>query len=363
MDAIFDGLLEDSDEEIAAVQVCIAAVQAAGQAATEGNSSSGDQERGWAGRFVGSKRKSARGVCAWFDLYLSPSPTYTSAHFLTLFRVPLRLYRALERELPLVAATIRKQTDCTGRLGHPLYENLLCSLRRLGNGASFQDLDDQARMSPESQRKIFLVFLKAVRTRFGPRYLNREPTVAELQGISDGNAARGFPACVGSFDCMKLHWKNCPRALKGQFHNPKEGKLAVISCEAVTDGDLYCWHWFAGRPGNNNEKTVLVNSPPFMDSLSGRRRMLLSDGYVLDGSRGQWLLYFLGDGAYPRWAIFYLPDATTKKEKYAAAQQVAVRKDVERLFGCQQGCWGILETFGMSNVGRRRGSGPRFTPR
>jgi len=34
MDAIFDGLLEDSDEAMAAVHVCIAAVQAAGQAAT-----------------------------------------------------------------------------------------------------------------------------------------------------------------------------------------------------------------------------------------------------------------------------------------------------------------------------------------
>jgi len=199
-------------------------------------------------------------------------------------------------------------------------------------------------MSPESQRKTFLVFLNAVRTLFGLRYLKRKPTVTELQGIFDGYAARGCPGCVGSVDCMKLHWKNCPRALKGQFHNPRDGKLAAISCDAVTDGDLYCWHWFAGRLGTNDEKSVLVNSPLFMDVLSGRRRMLLPDEYFLDGARRQWLLYFLGDGAYPRWAIFHLPDATptTEKEKYAAVQQVAARKDVERLSGCLRGRWGIM---------------------
>ena len=201
-------------------------------------------------------------------------------------------------------------------------------------------MDDQARMSPESQRKTFLVFINAVRTRFGLRYLKRKPTVTELQGIFDGYAARGCPGCVGSLDCMK----NCPRALKGQFHNPRDGKLAAISCDAVTDGDLYCWHWFAGRLGTNDEKSVLVNSPLFMDVLSGRRRMLLPDEYFLDGVRRQWLLYFLGDGAYPRWAIFHLPDATptTEKEKYAAVQQVAARKDVERLSGCLRGRWGIM---------------------
>jgi len=165
-------------------------------------------------------------------------------------------------------------------------------------------------MSPESHRKTFPVFLNVVRTRFGLRFLNREPTVADLQGISDGYAARGFPGCVGSVDCIKLHWKNCPRALNGQFHNPKDGKMVVVSCEAVTDGDLHCWHRVAGRPGTIDDKIVLVNNPLFMDISSGRRRMLLPDGLVLDGFRRQWLLYVFGDGVYSRWAIFQHPDAT-----------------------------------------------------
>lgn len=143
---------------------------------------------------------------------------------------------------------------------------------------------------------------------------------------------------------MKIRWKNCPRALKGQYHNPKDSKLAVLSYEAVADGDLYCWHWFAGRAGTNNDLTVAANSPLLIDILSGRRRMHLPDGYVVNGVRRSWLLYFLGDSIYPRWAIYYLPEDPPASEKasHAGRWQESKRKDVERLFGCLQGRFHIM---------------------
>lgn len=234
--------------------------------------------------------------------------------------------------------------DCTGRRGHPAHVKLLSALRRLGSGASFQDLDDQARMSVESQRRNFAIFLRAMRTRFGPRYLNREATSPEMQRITSAYGARGFPRCMGCVDCMTIKWKNCPRAYKGQYHNPKDGKLAVLRCEAVVDGDLYCWHWFSGRPGSNNDVTVLDHSPFFQQILSGRRKVVLPDGSVLNGNRRRWLLYLLGDGAYPRWSIFARPIAApaNEMEAYAGEQQACVRKDVERFFGCLQGRFRIL---------------------
>lgn len=328
--------MSDSEVETAVVVSCMAAAEAVVRAANDGS--------GWMGRVPGSARNIDRGVSLWFLKYLSPSPMYNRSHFRALFRVPMRLYRAFERELPLVEPLLLQKEDCTGRAGHPLHVKLVSALRRLGNGVSFADIDDQACMSIESQRQNFLLFLRAVRTRFGPRYLNREPTALELQKISDAYGARGFPGCVGCADCMTIKWKNCPRAFKGQYHNPKDGKLAVLRCEAVVDGDLYCWHWFAGRPGTNNDVTVLDNSPYFMDILSGRRQMLLPNGYALGGVTRHWLLYLLGDSAYPRWAIFYRPTAAplNEKEAYAGQRQVTVRKDVERFFGCLQGRFHIL---------------------
>lgn len=143
---------------------------------------------------------------------------------------------------------------------------------------------------------------------------------------------------------MKLRWKNCPRAHKGHYYNPKDSKLTVISCEAVADGDLYCWHWFAGQAGTNNDLTVVANSALFIHILPGRRRMHLPVGCVLNGVRRSWLLYFLEDSIYPRWAKVFLPDdaATCAKQAYPGRIQESARKDATRLFGCLQGRFHIL---------------------
>lgn len=189
-------VMSDSEEETAAEVCCLAAADAVVRAADDGS--------GWAGRVPGSARNIDRGVSLWFMKYLSPSPMYSRSHFRALFRVPMCLYREFERELPLVEPLLLQQVDCTGRAGHPLHVKLLSALRRLGNGVSFADIDDQACMSIESQRQNFLLFLRAVRTRFGPRYLNREPNALELQQISDAYGARGFPGCIGCADCMTI---------------------------------------------------------------------------------------------------------------------------------------------------------------
>lgn len=193
-------------------------------------------------------------------------------------------------------------------------------------------------MSVETQRQTFGIALRAVRSRWGARFSNRHPTEAELTAVTESFDARGLPGCMGSVDCMKIKWKSRPRAYKGQYHNTKDGKLAVLSCEALVDGDLYCWHWFAGQPETNNDITVALHSPPFVDITCGRRVIHLSGGYVLNGIQRFWPLYFLGDSTYPRWAIFFLPDAgaTTEKKKHAKKCQEAIRKDVERFFGCLQ---------------------------
>lgn len=329
-------LLSDAEERRAVVECCVAAAGAVLRP------SGGDTR--WVGKVAGSAGNTDRGVSAWFRFYLSPTPTYNRTHFRTRFRVRMPSYRALERELSVVEPRLLQRADCAGRAGHPLHVKILCALRRLGNGTFFQDLDDQGCMSVESQRQYFVLFLPAVRDHFCPRYLNREPTALELQQISDAYAYCGFPGCVGCVDCMTIKWKNCLRAYTGQYHNPKDGKLAVLRCEAVADSNLYCWHWFAGRPRTNNDVTVLDNSPLFKDILSGRRTMLLPNGYTLGGVTRHWLLYMLGDLAYPRWAIFYRPTAAplTEKETYPGQRQVTVRKHVERLVGCLQGRFHIL---------------------
>jgi len=146
--------LEGGGDEGARAGICAAADEADAVCVMGDDA---EDARGWGGRAPGS-RTLKRGDCMWFAQYLAPVPVYSSRHFRRRFRVPLTLYRVLEAELPAVELTLLQRTDCTGRQGHPVFAKILNSLRRLGNGASFEDLDDQAHMSVESQRQAFMAF-------------------------------------------------------------------------------------------------------------------------------------------------------------------------------------------------------------
>ena len=286
----------------------------------------------------------SRGRCSWYHDYLSDNPVYSLDQFRQRFRISMQLYRRFERELPVVEPALLQKCDATGRPGATTWQKILVSLRRLGNGASFSSLDDQSRMSETSIRTSFKLFCSAIKRRYGSIYLNRTPRVEELATLEQKYASKMFPGCVGAIDCMNLKWKNCPKAWKGQFHNPNASKLATIQVEAVSDMDLYCWHVYNGRPGTNNDLTVMESSPLLISILNQNRRMKLDYGYLVNGIRRDWYLYYLADGIYPRWPIFITPNhaPTCKKEKVMTKAQESRRKDVERLFGVLQGPFKIL---------------------
>lgn len=334
----------DESDEVAAITCCALALQATAQ----------NNNTNFRGRVRGTKNIQ-RGVCSWFADYLAPDPVYPPSKFRQAFRVPLKLYWKLHDELVLAEPLFAQKKDAFGRRGHTSHQKILSPLRRLGNGISYNQMDDMCRMSPETQRQYFRLFIKVVNDRFGYVFLNREPELDELRSVISGYEEVGFPGCVGCLDCMHVKWKNCPRAIKGQYFNPKaDGKLATISCEALCDRNLYCWHWFPGRCGTNNDITVLDYSPLMNDILSGKRRMTVPEGYSLNGSPRSWLLYMLVDGIYPEWSIFVGPNSAplNDRELHMTKRQESVRKDIERFFGCLQGRFKILrqERFEWSDA-------------
>lgn len=120
--------------------------------------------------------------------------------------------------------------------------------------------------------------------------------------------------------------------MKGQFHNPKNGKLATISCEAIVDHGLYCWHWFAGRAGTNNDLTVLQNSPFFTSLLLGQHAFTLPEGYFVNGIHRSWPMYILTDGIYGDWAIFQKPIHSPEddRESHYSERQLSLKSLRER---------------------------------
>ena len=141
-------------------------------------------------------------------------------------------------------------------------------------------------------------FCSGVNACFGEEYL-RSPTMQDLKKILARSELRGFPGILGSIDCCKWYWENCPTAHHGQFQG-KEG-TPVLILEANADDSLWIWHSFFGMPGCANDINVLNASslcnkiadgsypPPLQYKTAGETRNVP---------------YWLADGIYPRWPCF-----------------------------------------------------------
>ncbi len=313
----------------------------------------------WGGRTAGSKNLKRRKTSTWFMDYLGPSPVYTALLFRRRFAVPRTLFYKLRHDLLQFNPSFWEQRRRgVGALGHTTEQRLLSALRILSSGCSADSLDDGSVMSEQCVLDSIHNFCNDVIAFYGPRFLNRRPTRQELDIISSTYESVGFPGCIGSVDCMKLFWKNCPFYEKGQLLNTKESsKLATVVCEAWCDHDLYCWHWFPGRAGTNNDLTVLYSSPLFQDIFNGLFNISKSDGYTIPPSTAKRIMnYFLVDGIYPDWPIFAKPihNAVNIIKKFFSARQEATRKDVERLFGVLQSRFGVLrlefETWDLTTI-------------
>ena len=303
------------------------------------------ETRGFVGRQTGS-RNIERGKSTWEDDYLGPNPKYSRKQFRRRFRVPMCLFMRIHDDLlSAFPDRFEQRRSATGKLGHNSKMKILVALRRLGTGRSLDDLDDSCRMGVETIRKICSDFCKSVVEFYGHTFLNRRPTPREMTEVQQKYAAIGFQGCVGSVDCCRIMWKNCPVALKGQLYNPKDGKLAAISVEAWCDRDMYVWHWFAGRCATNNDLTMIDSSPLFNDIFTSSFPFRLLSPYRIGSSDEERALpYFLVDGIYPDWPFFAKPISTptNSAERLYTSVQEATRKDIERCFGVLQARFNVL---------------------
>ncbi|GJV95125.1 ALP1-like protein isoform X1 [Tanacetum coccineum] len=144
---------------------------------------------------------------------------------------------------------------------------------------------------------------------------------------------------LGSIDCMHWEWRNCPKALHGQFKR-RDHKYPTLMLEAVADQRLWIWHAFFGVPGANNDLNVLYGSPLFDDELADTAPEC---PFVVNGHTYR-KCYYLADGIYPAWSTFVKSFSVARDEKSLKFKRVqeAARKDIERAFGVLQGRWGII---------------------
>jgi hypothetical protein len=137
LDSLFDEFQGASEEEEAAAIVASAVASSRGIEVAEA------VLPGCSGRKLGS-RSVIRGSFSWLDDYLAQSPVYPPQKFRQIFRIPVKLYWYINSKLIDAEHRLAQHTDGLGRPGHTSHQKIIASLRRLGTGASYRDIDDNA---------------------------------------------------------------------------------------------------------------------------------------------------------------------------------------------------------------------------
>lgn len=140
--------------------------------------------------------------------------------------MPRRLFERIEQALWRRSEFRADLKDATGKAGINPKMKIISVLRVLAYGMSFDAVDELCEIAESTTRKAFFSFIDLMKEEFGSEYL-RVPNKADLQRILAINQRRGFPGCVGSWDCRHWQWKNCPIAWAGQFKG-KEKKSTIV---------------------------------------------------------------------------------------------------------------------------------------
>lgn len=270
--------------------------------------------------------------------YFDDDCLYVDDAFRRRFRISRPIFERIFEEVKQHDTFFQERRDCTGRMGISALLKVTAALRILAYGLPPDAMDDYLSMSETTARDSLFHFCTALIDRLGPIYL-RSPTPDDIKEILSLNAARGFPGLLGSIDCCKWEWKNCPTAWHGQFRGKE--KKPTVTLEAICDRRLWIWHAFFGMPGCLNDINV-VEASPLLEKISSGVFPPPCE-FRLAGTRRN-KPYWFADGIYPKAPFFMssIQEPSSNKEKLYAKIQEAVRKDIERAFGVLQGKWNIL---------------------
>nr|GEZ74304.1 hypothetical protein [Tanacetum cinerariifolium] len=206
-------------------------------------------------------------------------------------------------------------------------------IRQLAYAAVPDSLDEYLQISEKTSRYCLMHFCNGVIELYGEEYLRR-PTQTDVEKLYDFHENKhGFPGMIGSIDCTKLLWAQCPQAYRAQFSRGDSGSEPFILLETVASQDLWIWHAFFGVAGSSNDVNVLRQFPVLNDLKVEKAPEV---PFVANDVTYKWG-YYLIDGIYPEWVVLMKSISQAgsndvKRIRYKHAHEAA-RKDVERAFG------------------------------
>ncbi|GJT48711.1 ALP1-like protein isoform X1 [Tanacetum coccineum] len=267
-------------------------------------------------------------------------PKYPKEKFRQRYRMSSTLFNKIVNNIlsydvepiPEYFTYFKPRYDATGRLSIDPILKCTYAIRQLAYDTAPDAFDEYLKIAERTSRECLDTFTKCIHVLYVIKFL-RKPTAEDIEKTYQLHEQKhGLPNMLGSIDCMHLDWRNCPKALHGQFKR-RDHKYPTIMLEVVADQRLWIWHAYFGVRGANNDLNVLYGFPLFDDELADTAPEC---SFVVNGHTA--------DGIYLAWSTFVktFPVARDEKSlKFKRVQEVA-RKDIERAFEVLQGRWGII---------------------
>jgi hypothetical protein len=221
------------------------------------------------------------------------------------FRVPFILF---DRQILKMCKddNIFDMTYEESKNGVPIEFKILLSLRILGRGNYYDDINELSSVPSSSIPYYFHTFVKKFAILYYDQFI-RMPGEASLKERMAHYAALGLGGAMGSLDCTRLWWNHCPKWLRNLCIG-KEGfpTLAFLLC---CDHNRNIFH--VSRQaylGALNDINIAKIDPFILDILGGKETKVEFTLIKADGTRTQcYGAYLISDNGYLQTSVFIDP--------------------------------------------------------
>lgn len=292
----------------------------------------------------------------WYKSYIvSPHLTNPNFHqkFRRRFRLPYGTFLKLLQQVtdhPFFSRWHPSKIIMHPKLS-PIGLLLLGSLRYLGRGWTFDDLEETTGIDEEVHRVFFHQFIRFGGDVLYPQYVKYPKNSEEAKKHTNEFSIAGLNGGVGSMDACHIIIEKCYHRLK-QNHLGGKSKLTCRSFNLTANHRRQILHTTSGHPARWNDKTIVLHDKFACDLRKGKImqdhifELLQKDhnGNICAVKyRGAWLLV---DNGYLNWGTTIPPMKHTIYQDASRWSEwlESMRKDVECTFGILKGRWRILKS-------------------
>lgn len=293
---------------------------------------------------------------SWYANYVE-CPDTTSDKFHRKFRRRFRMsFQSFQLHLQEVKGSTDhfgkwSSRDCTGKQSSPIELLLLATLRYLGRGWTFDDMEEQTLICEEVHRRFLHVYIQWASTYLYQKYVVLPRNNEELKQSSSEYELAGLPGCLGSQDATHIGMHRCQYRLR-QYHNSYKLPMPTRTYNLTVNHRRRILSSTRGHPGRWNDKTLVLFDELSTGLRDGRMYNNMEFNLLeLDRDTGRvkkvryvgaWLLV---DNGYLWWPTLIPPitSPSTWEEFRFSKWMESMRKDVECTFGILKCRFAVLK--------------------